>query len=148
MSSIKVGAGCLTVILVVAVVGIVLSIVGFLGAWGNKAQEVASPDNVSAQHEVIIKNYESMVATSENACAYQGVQETTDPDKDAAEMDPRIVSFGATFNKAQAQYNESVDNLFKGKYTGPGNYPDRIDPSHIDTTDWCEVPAQLEQMRR
>jgi hypothetical protein len=139
----KVTFSCLGIIVVLA---IVFGVTGLALGWFRTATEVVSPANVKAQHEQVIGKYESMIAAAGNACTVQG-SDGKSSEKSPTLVESPVLAYEATFRRIVADYNASVDNLFKAGIVAPPGYPESVDLKSIDTTDWCTVPDQLIALR-
>lgn len=134
-------------------IGILLAIIlvvgglNYIGAWGSKAAEVVSPQNVQKQHEVVIDHYNSMIAAAGNACTVQQSAAKEKTSKTPVIVEDPTLAYAATFRRIVSTYNSSVDNLFKAGIVAPPGYPKSVDVNSIDTTDWCMVEGQILNMR-
>lgn len=132
------------VFFLVVVVG---TIVGFANNWGRAAIDVVSPENVKAQHEKVIGNYNAMIASASNVCSVQkSAAKTADPKAPTLVESPTL-AYEATFRNIVSDYNASVENLFKAKIVAPPGYPTSVQLNKLDTADWCTVPAQLKALQ-
>lgn len=131
----------------VLLIGLVGTIVGFANKWGQTAIDVVSPENVKKQHEKVIDNYNSMISSASNVCSVQkSTAKTVDPKAPTLVESPTL-AYEATFRNIVADYNSSVENLFKAKIVAPAGYPTSVQLNKLDTTDWCTVPAQLKALQ-
>lgn len=130
-------------ILAVLAIGLVFGVIRFVGGWGNTAAEVVSPDNVKAQHEKIIGHYQAMIAAADNACTVQASGESEGNSKSPTLIEDPTLAYEATFRNIVADYNASMDNIFKAGIVAPPGYPSSVELSNLDTTDWCTVSEQI-----
>lgn len=133
-------------------IGVIFIAVGLLGAacdiiggYGNEAKRVVGVDNVKEQTDAIITDWESLIATADNACEAQ--TQASNPDNPTLVEDPAF-AYKATYRKIVVEYNQRQKNLFKAKVVGPPGYPKSV--PDLDTVgpqaDWCQVSADLQSV--
>lgn len=140
----KVVASVVGTFIVVAILTIIL---GFAFGWFKTGVGVVSADNVKAQNEQVIGHYNDMIAAAKNTCTVQKAAKSQD-ERSALLVEDPTLAYTATFNRIVADYNSSVDNLFKAGIVKPKGYPESVDINSLDTEDWCSVPKQLLDLRK
>lgn len=133
----------LGIIGVFVVVGVVLGILSWTGAWANKAGEVVAPPNVEKQFTRVIDNWEALYASAENACL---AKSSTDENSPTFVESPEA-AYAATFRKIVIDYNRRQANIFEAGFVGPPGYPKEVPRSLGTDGDWCNVPAQLDALQ-
>ena len=125
-----------------------LVVVGFLNNWGQKAIDVVSPKNVEKQYDLVIRDWEGLYASAENACL-AGSPDAQDDGRGPTLVESPEQAYAATFRRIVAFYNEKQANLFKAKIVGPPGYPKEVPRSlGAGESEWCvEVPAALDALK-
>lgn len=134
------------------VAGVVLTLtvagglIGLAQGWFQAGKDIVSPENVKRQHSQVIGAYESLIAAADNVCSVQ--EDVVEADgRSATFVESPTLAYEATFRDIVADYNSTVDNLFKAGIVAPPGYPDSIELKSLDTTDWCTVSQQLKEMK-
>ena len=127
-------------------IGAVFGIINLVSGWGKAATDVVSADNVKIQHEQIIGKYESMIAAADNNCQIQQAGESESNSKSPTLVEDPTLAYAATFRNIVADYNSSMDNLFKAKIVAPSGYPKSVELHNLDTSDWCTVSSQIRSL--
>jgi len=132
---------CLGAIIVVGLIFLALQ----LGvAWAKEGARVVGPENVTAQYDAVISDWQELISTADNACTVQDQAEK-------AEGDPTLVentttAYQATYRRVRTDYNSRMQNIFKAKKVGPPGYP-KVVPDIPETrgpdADWCVVSEKL-----
>lgn len=134
-----ISAVCVIVVLFILIQGF-----GLAGRWGKTAVRTVGPENVTAQYDAVISDWQELITTADNACTVQDQAER-------AEGDPTLVentttAYQATYRRVRTDYNSRMQNIFKAKKVGPPGYP-RVVPDIPETrgpdADWCVVSEKL-----
>lgn len=132
---VKWALGIVAVIVVLSIIGGILS---FAGAWGGAAKRIVSPPNVEAQYHAVIEDWQSLLASAENAC--DAKQSKTDENSPTFVGGDPSLAYAQTYRKTVIDYNQRQHNLFEAKLVGPKGYPRTI-PAYGDQ--WCSVASKL-----
>jgi hypothetical protein len=133
-------------LLALGLVIVVLAIIGFASGWGRTAVQVVSPENVKAQHELVIGHYNDLRAAADNLCTVQEAAAVEKSDRSPVLVESATLAYEATFRNIRADYNAAVENLFKAKIVMPAGYPTSTELNALDTKDWCHVTEQLDTL--
>lgn len=125
---------------------VVFGVIGLGIGWFKAGTDIVAPENVKAQHEQVIGKYEAAIAAAGNACTVQDGTKEGD-EKSPTLVESPVLAYEATFRSIIADYNSSVDNLFKAGIVAPPGYPESVQMKDLDTKDWCSVPDQLTDLR-
>ena len=131
--------GCIVAILV-------LIIGGFAAGWFFFIADKAGPENVQRQHTEVIDAYNGILNAADNACVTQG-SASDDGGKEPTLVEDPNAAYVSTFNNSVQNYNDKVDNLFRAGIVRPSGYPDHISVGDLDTSDWCTVSSQVQDLK-
>ena len=135
-----------TIAIVAMLAGVLLIVGSFAANWFFFAADKAAPENVQQQHTEVIDSFNGIINAADNACAIQG-SSADDSDRDPTLVENPDAAYVSTFNNAVQSYNDKVDNLFRAGIVRPAGYPDHISTSELDTTDWCTVSSQVQDLK-
>ena len=129
-------------------IGAVLALIigGFIASWFFFIADKAGPENVQQQHTEVIDAYNGILNSADNACVMQGTTSDDEGREPTLVEDPNA-AYVATFNNSVQNYNDKVDNLFRAGIVRPSGYPDHISVSDLDTSDWCTVSSQVQDLK-
>lgn len=125
---------------------LVLIIGGFIASWFFFIADKAGPENVQQQHTEVIDAYNGILNSADNACVMQGTT-SDDGGREPTLVEDPNAAYVATFNNSVQNYNDKVDNLFRAGIVRPSGYPDHISVSDLDTSDWCTVSSQVQDLK-
>lgn len=133
---------------VVGCIGAVLVLIigGIFASWFFFIADKASPENVQQQHTEVIDAFNGVLNAADNACVMQGSPSDSGGRGPTLVEDPNA-AYLSTFNNSLKNYNDSVDNLFRAGIVRPSGYPDHISVSDLDTSDWCTVSSQVQELK-
>lgn len=116
---------------------------GFAMKWWGAATEVVSPANVQEQHRMVLRDWEGLYASAENACIVQTEADENSP----TFVEKPETAYAANFRRIVADYNGRMANIFEAQIAGPPGYPEEIPRSLGSDGDWCSVPIALDALR-
>jgi hypothetical protein len=110
----------------------------------DKGQEVISADNVEDQYTRVIKGWNGLITSSDNAC---NAQKTNDPNSPTFVEDPAL-AYKATYRNIWVDYNARQANIFKAGFVGPPGYPKKI-PNWVQgpKPDFCAISTNLLELK-
>lgn len=106
-------------IVIVIVLGFVFTIGHFALGWFNKAAEVAGPQNVSAQYQAVIGDWNAMQAEAANYCS---VKDEKSPPGTIIAEGPSF-AYAAKYRQTAIDFNTRQQDIFEAKAVGPSGYP-------------------------
>lgn len=124
---------------IIVALGIVFSLIGWLGGWFSEGQRVTGPANVSAQYGAVIDDWQSLITEAQNAC---DVTVKTNSDSPTFVEDPAL-AYKAQFRNTRTDYNRRMQNIFEAKLVGPRGYPRTVP---VLPTDWCRASQVLQSL--
>lgn len=134
------------ILAIIVVIGLIFTVLGFAFGWLGKAAEVAGPENVSKQYDLVITDWNALTTAADNACSAQkGAKGESDP----TFVENPAQAYIATYRNLRTEYNATQANIFKAKAVGPRGYPSFV-PNFPESTganpDFCQVSTQLATM--
>lgn len=133
-------------LLIVLVLALVFSGIGWLSGWFGEAKQVTGPANVSTQYAGVIQDWQDMISATQNACS---AQQAAKSDSDPTLVEDPSVAYAATYRRIRSDFNRRQQNIFEAEKVGPRGYPRVVEPFAQESEnppDWCGVTRQLEKL--
>jgi hypothetical protein len=91
----------------------------------------------------VITKWNALSKSAENACLAQDESES-DSNSPVLVEDPSF-AYKATYRSIKAEYNSTMNDIFKAGFIGPSGYPRQIPSDWTDgpKDDFCSVSSQL-----
>lgn len=133
-----------SIIGVIVALSVIFGLIGLGAGWFNKAVETVSPEHVQGQYDLVIRDWNALTTTADNACEAQ-TQSSADPNNPTLVESPQL-AYAATYRNIRQAYNSAWQNIFDAKLVGPAGYPRNI-PNYTEATgatpNFCSVSTAL-----
>ena len=128
---------------ILLVIGLVAGIGNLIGAWGNEAKRVVSPENVTNQFDMVISDWQDMQIAADNACT---ATKSARQDGDPVMVEDPAQAYAASYRRIASDYNSRQQNIFKAGKVGPPGYPKIAPVVPASEPDWCSVSDNMRQI--